>query len=225
MASFIAIDVETSNESRYSICQIGLVEFADGIEVQRVCWLLDPATDFANSNIAVHGIRPEHVRNAPKLPNLFPQFMEFIGDKLLVSHTLFDHAALYSACDWAGLPFPDNKWVDSSAVARKAWPDVAQRGFGLKPLAARIGHEFQHHDAEADARACGLVLLAALTETGQPIEKYAKRPKPPKKLGMSKGEADRLNREFTSAKKGCFSIFVLSVFLPSVGIFGALSLL
>ena len=54
--SFVAIDVETANADLASICQIGLVTFADGQIVSGWQSLIDPEDEFNEINISIHGI-------------------------------------------------------------------------------------------------------------------------------------------------------------------------
>ncbi len=71
MDYFIAVDVETANRDRGSICQIGLVCFnGEGIEWQ---WstLVNPECEFEPHNIRIHRITPQHVLDAPKWPAVF----------------------------------------------------------------------------------------------------------------------------------------------------------
>jgi len=163
---FVAIDVETANAFLGSICQIGAVRFRDGAEVEAISWLVDPADIFDGVNISVHGIADEMVAGQPTFDELHARLQAFVGGALLVCHTHFDRIALRQACGRYGLAQIDGQWLDSAKVARRTWPDVAQRGYGLAVLAARLGIEFRHHDALEDARAAALILLRAVEESG-----------------------------------------------------------
>ena len=61
-----AVDVETANNQRSSICQIGLVEVLDDRVVPVYSSLVRPPGNAYNyHNIRVHGIQPEDTRNSP----------------------------------------------------------------------------------------------------------------------------------------------------------------
>ena len=62
-----------------------------------------------------------------------------------------------------GIEPPSIVWLDSARVVRKTWFDLAQRGYGLAPVAERQGIEFQHHNAAEDARAAGAIMLHAIS--------------------------------------------------------------
>lgn len=159
---FYAIDVETANSDMASICQIGLVAFVGGkIEAQH-SWLVDPRTHFSASNTAVHGITLDKVRGQPTFDDIFPDMVKLIADEYVVCHTHFDRLAIARACERHGQTMPECRWIDSSLAVRRTWDQFSKSGYNLNTIATHLGIEFVHHDAAEDARAAGLVLLAAL---------------------------------------------------------------
>lgn len=160
MDYFIAVDVETANRDRGSICQIGLVCFnGDGVEWQ---WstLVNPECAFEPHNIRVHRITPQQVLDAPKWPTVFECIAASLSGQMVASHTNFDEYALRDACQRYGLSPPRSRWIDSHAIARRAWPEF--RRHGLAELSAAFGIELNHHDALSDAMACGRIVKLAL---------------------------------------------------------------
>lgn len=165
--NFVALDFETANDWRASICQVGIAHFGAGESPRKLSWMVDPETDFSSRNVAIHGIGPRHVDGAPLFPDIYEEFLKpALNDQIVVSHMPFDRVALESACDRYGLEMPRVEWLDSAALARRTWREISQRGYNLGNLAARLGIEFQHHDAGADAVAAGLVVHAAAEELG-----------------------------------------------------------
>ena len=63
--TFNAIDVETANHNRSSICQIGITQVVDGSVIDRWGTLVNPEDEFDVYNVRIHGIKPEHVTDAP----------------------------------------------------------------------------------------------------------------------------------------------------------------
>ena len=51
-------------------------------------------------------------------------------------------------------------------MARRAWEGFSKRGFGLENLCRILGYRYQRHDALGDAKAAGVVVLAAIEQTG-----------------------------------------------------------
>jgi len=167
---FVALDVETANAFMGSICQIGLVVFDEaGNEVGSHNWLIDPQTWFDPVNVSIHGIDAAAVAEAPIFSDYHTGLASALQGAIVVHHTHFDRVSIQQACAHAGLPSIECIWIDSAKVARRTWPDVAQRGYGLRPLADRLGLAFQHHDAEHDARAAGHIFLHAVRDSGLTI--------------------------------------------------------
>lgn len=61
---FTAIDFETANASRASICAVGLVRVENGEAVEQFHRLVNPQCSFNFYNTAVHGITAFDVRDA-----------------------------------------------------------------------------------------------------------------------------------------------------------------
>ena len=176
---FVAIDVETANPDLASICQIGLVSFVDG-EI-RASWqtLVNPENYFEPINTSIHGIEEHDVVDAPRFPEVAPDVARMLGGHVVVSHMPFDRTALIRVYDRHSLPHIDCMWLDSAAVCRRAWPQFRERGYGLAHVAEWCEIEFQHHNAEDDARAAGLILIHAMRDTGLGVQDWLRRVKEP----------------------------------------------
>jgi DNA polymerase-3 subunit epsilon len=174
---FVVIDVETANRGRHSICQIGVVGYRDGAELFAEETLVDPRDDFEPFNIAFHGISPAKVAGAPCFGDLHDWVHGLLADRIVVAHSSFDRSALRAACDRHGRAEIGCRWLDSIAVARRAWPDLPS--YRLNNLARLHGIRFRHHDALEDARTAGLLVVTAMQEGGGTIEDWLNhRPAP-----------------------------------------------
>ncbi len=167
--AFIAIDVETANGDPASICQVGVARFAGGQLVDNRAWLVNPQTWFSRDNIAIHGIHAADVRDAPTWTDGHADLSALLAGQIVVSHTAFDVTATSRACARDGLPMLNAHWLDSTRVARRAFPRFARRGYGLASLSDHLGITFAHHDAGEDARAAGLVVMAAVAASGRSV--------------------------------------------------------
>jgi DNA polymerase-3 subunit epsilon len=163
---FIAVDLETSNPRMSSICQIGVVTFEDGKEVDAEVRLVDPQDYFDPYNVAIHGITEDQVRGASRFTDLHAWLCDLTSGEVVACHTHFDRVALAQACGRHSLDLLPCTWLDTARVARRAWSQFAQSGYGLANLAQHFGIHFQHHDALHDARTAGLILLKAMEDTG-----------------------------------------------------------
>jgi DNA polymerase-3 subunit epsilon len=176
---FIALDVETANPDMSSICQIGIVHFEDGKPVETWSSLVDPQDYFDDVNVSIHGIEKEDVRGAPIFKQVSAEINRRIGGQVVAIHTAFDRNAITQAASRHGTMPPECFWLNTASVARRAWPEVAQQGYGLVPLAAKLGIEFEHHDAVEDARAAGMILVRAMTEMNLALAGWMDRVKRP----------------------------------------------
>ena len=172
---FVAIDVETANPNMSSICQIGLVLFDGGREIRSASVLVDPRTWFDPINVSIHGIDEGTVAGAKSFTEHHDWLRGWTDGETVVCHTHFDRVALIQACEKGRKPNLECIWLDSARVTRRAWPQFAQRGYGLANVAAHCGIVFQHHDALEDARTAGLILIQAVKETGLGIPEWLAR--------------------------------------------------
>ncbi|MDU6793277.1 MAG: exonuclease domain-containing protein, partial [Staphylococcus sp.] len=84
--SFIALDFETANKKRTSICSVGMVKVVDNEIVETFYTLVNPHDYFSETNIHVHGIHPEDVKGAPDFKEVFPYMLQFINQLPVVAH-------------------------------------------------------------------------------------------------------------------------------------------
>jgi DNA polymerase-3 subunit epsilon len=172
---FIAIDLETANPNPWSICQIGVAEFVNGALTQQWMTYIDPQERFNPDNVAVHGITEAAIRGWPRLPEVSERLRETLGGRIVVSHSQFDRVALERAFDRHEIQRLNCSWLDSTMVARRAWEGFSKRGFGLENLCRLLGYRYQRHDALGDAKAAGVVVLAAIEQTGVGLDQWMQR--------------------------------------------------
>ncbi len=96
--SFNAIDVETANSDRSTICQIGIVQVSGGQIKGQLSLLVNPEAPFSPFNVGIHGIDEDMVRESATFPQISGKLRSFLEDAVLVSHTAFDHGALTGQC-------------------------------------------------------------------------------------------------------------------------------
>ena len=172
---FTAIDLETANPDAFSICQIGIAHYLDGELAGEWMSYIDPQANFNRDNIAVHGITAAAVRGWPTLPDVAWRLHEMLDGRIVVSHSHFDRVALEQAFDRHEIPRLSCAWLDSTLVARRAWEGFSKRGFGLENLCRILGYRYQRHDALGDAKAAGVVVLAAIEQTGIGLSRWLRQ--------------------------------------------------
>lgn len=181
----IAIDFETANEQRASPCSIGLAWIEDG-EVVRIehHYIRPPGNRFAGFNMAFHGIRPEHVADADEWPDVLERLRPELEGALVLAHNAsFDISVIRRTCEHYDVPAPGFDYLCTVQVARSVWPELASHK--LNVVCGHLGVDFAHHDAAADAYACGRVALAA---TGLNALSHVREL--PQRLGMTPGRLD-----------------------------------
>ena len=172
---FVALDVETANQRISSICQIGIAGYASGSLVSEWETLVNPQADFDPLNTHIHGITADMTAEAPALPDIYDEIATRLRGKTVVSHTDFDRISLRRALRLYGLPPIECTWLDSATIARRAWKQFARKGYALKNVCDFLGYAFEHHNALADAKAAGFLVLEACRHTGLSMEDLCSR--------------------------------------------------
>lgn len=156
---YAAIDFEKLNDSPLSVCEVGLVMFKDGKEVE------PPFHSYINPygglvrNVWAKGnlshISDEMLLKAPTYIELFLKLQQIIQDKILVVHLKgADLNYIYRLEEHYNLPKLYSKWADTNEIARSLGkcenlPDLYSELFDV-PFT-------EHHKALDDARACGQI--------------------------------------------------------------------
>lgn len=162
----IAIDFETANERRGSACSIGLAWIESG-EVVRVEERLIRPRDmrFSGMNIAIHGIHPEDVEDAPGFPEVMEEFRDDFAASTIIAHNAaFDMSVWRGALDDYGLSYPKISYLCTLKMAQKVWRGLDSHGLAF--LADYLGVEFRHHNAAEDAMVCARIAIAVADHLG-----------------------------------------------------------
>ncbi len=166
---FVALDVETANHDRASICQIGVACVRPDNSIETWTTYVDPCTSTWTFT-GLHGISQSTVRGAPKFADALSFIESPLGGFSVYQHSGFDRSAFRAACAGLGREEPPWSWQNSVTVARRAWPELkGNGGHGLASLKAHLKLSFEHHDAGEDARAAAEVVLHAEKAKGPEI--------------------------------------------------------
>ena len=161
-----SLDFETANHSRVSICAAGIAVFENGNLTETPYWLVRPPKGLGwflpEFTEDCHGLTWFDVQDAPEFSAIAPELLERLtrADIVIAHNAQFDIGALRATLDHFGLACPEFDYLCTYRVAERLWPDLPNHK--LNTLAAHIGHEFHHHNAQADAEAAGHVLLAMM---------------------------------------------------------------
>ncbi|GGN98372.1 exonuclease domain-containing protein [Saccharibacillus kuerlensis] len=156
---FVAIDFETANAKRASVCAVGLVDVRDGQIVDEYYTLVNPHDDFDRFCIAVHGITPDQVENSPSFTDIWPELRSRIENRILVAHNAsFDMSVLRRSAEEHGLELPHIQYMCSCLMSRKIWPGMPNHKLNTVARELNLG-AFKHHDAIEDARTAAKIFL------------------------------------------------------------------
>lgn len=167
---FVAFDLETTGLSSRedTIIEIGAVRMKGGQELARFQTFVDPGRSLERKIVDLTGITDDMLVGAPKIEEVLPQFLEFVGDSPLIAHNAdFDTGFIREAAKRQGLEFTSTS-VDTLILSQNLLPQLNK--FKLNIVAEALDlPEFNHHRAADDAVTCGLVfwnLVPRLDEMG-----------------------------------------------------------
>lgn len=166
---FVALDFENAANMEASICQIGVVVYADGAVVERHSLLIDPECDFGPFQIKVHGIRPKDVRGAPTFPDIHAFLCGVLGGQVVVAHGDTEKRVLKAAEARYDLPHIKCRWLDSLKVSLKTVV-LEEGGHNIRNLMRAFGMKLKSHDASDDAMVSGEVVLRAMSGHGLSLD-------------------------------------------------------
>ncbi|WP_283152453.1 3'-5' exonuclease [Guptibacillus hwajinpoensis] len=159
--NFVALDFETANSQRGSVCSIGLVEYENGELIREYYRLVKPKQNyFAGINISIHGITEEDVADAPEFDVLWKEeIRELVEGKFLIAHNAqFDMSVLRAVLDQYNLPYPMLAYNCTVNLSKKTW---TLPRYKLNVVSDYLGIDLDHHHALDDARASALIFLKA----------------------------------------------------------------
>ncbi|MFZ0370033.1 MAG: exonuclease domain-containing protein [Halobacillus sp.] len=162
--NFVALDFETANSSRGSVCSIGLVEYENDEVKHEYYRLVKPKKNyFSSKNVSIHGITRDDVADAYEFDILWKnEIQPMVEGKFLVAHNAqFDMGVLRAVLDQYLLPYPLLAYNCTLNISKKTW-ELPR--YNLKSVSDHIGFRFNHHHALEDAQAAAHILLKACEE-------------------------------------------------------------
>lgn len=161
--NFVALDLETANSERSSICEIGITIVRDSQIIESKSWLVKPKDNYYDGfNILIHGITPRMTKNCPYFKEVWKEVEPYLNNQIVVAHnTAFDMYALRDSFINNKITFPTFKHFCSCRIAKYTFSDTYT--YSLSPLCDAMSIEFEsHHRAESDSIACAKVFIKSL---------------------------------------------------------------
>ena len=158
MKDFAAIDFETANSRRTSVCSVGVVVVRDGEIVDRIYRLIRPRPDYySRFTTAIHGL------TAADIEEVWSEVGPRIEGLPLVAHNApFDEGCLRAVFELYGMPYPGYTFHCTCRASRRVFGRQLPN-HQLHTVSAACGFDLEHHHhALADAEACAHIALKLL---------------------------------------------------------------
>ena len=123
MENFAAIDFETANFERSSVCSVGVVIVRDGEITDSFYSLIQPEPNYYNYRcMQVHGLCREDTDDAPVFPEVWAQIEPLIEGLPLVAHnSQFDEGCLKAVFKVYQMEYPDYIFYDTLYASRRTF--------------------------------------------------------------------------------------------------------
>ena len=158
MKDFAAIDFETANNERTSVCSVGIVIVRNGEIVDSFYSLIQPEPNYYNYWCTqVHGLTRQDTEDAPVFPEVWKQIEPLIEGLPLVAHNkAFDESCLKAVFRCYQMDYPDYEFLCTCVASRRAFPHTVNHQ--LHTISKLCGYHLEnHHHALADAEACAWI--------------------------------------------------------------------
>lgn len=149
--NFYVVDLETT--SKYpplEICEIAALRVIDGEVVDTFETLVYIDGEIEKGAADTNHITKDMLQDAPHMRSALEAFFDFIGSNaVLVGHNIksFDIPNINKVCDKCGKVFEYREAIDTYALAKRAWPDLAS--YKMNNLRELLGL-----DQQGSHRAC-----------------------------------------------------------------------
>ena len=181
---FTALDFETANANRASVCSVGLVRVENGKIVKEIHQLINPRVPFNFYNTVVHGITELDVRHAPTFDDFYPEMLPYLEDIVVAHNATFDISCLRAELTRYELALPNFQYLCTLCISKKISGLPSRK---LNALAQYYGlGDFNHHHALADAKMCAKIfeILSERVDIQDMKKPFCEVSKPKKKMSQ-----------------------------------------
>jgi len=154
----IVLDTETTglDYTKEKMVEFAAVRLENGKIKDEFQTLINPEQHIRKSSIAIHGITPEMVADAPTESEALPKILEFIGEYPIVAHNaIFDFSFINEASKRVFGKGINNEKIDTQQMFKEIYPDL--EAHGLNALTEKFKVELtNHHRAMGDTMGLAL---------------------------------------------------------------------
>ena len=153
ISDYTVIDLETTdvNVHKCEIIEVSAVRVRNNVITEQFSSLVKPSCTISRLITSITGITNDMVKNSPSIAVILPEYLEFIGDDIILGHNVaaFDRNIIAIQCEKLGLPPFMNDTLDTLNYARRCKLDVPNRRLTTLTQYFGISHE-EAHRALAD---------------------------------------------------------------------------
>ncbi|GEO46703.1 PolC-type DNA polymerase III [Companilactobacillus kimchii] len=165
-SEYVIFDTETTGLSAVydSIIEIGATKMKDGEVIARFDKFINPGHPLSEVTTNLTSITNDMVKDAPDETVIVGEFMDFIGDDILVGHNVtFDMGFMNAALTRMGRPRLAMPVIDTLEMSRTLHSEY--RNHKLDSLAKRYHIVLEHHHrADSDAETTGYLMYKLFDE-------------------------------------------------------------
>lgn len=156
--NFIAIDFETANSNRSSICSIGLAIVEKGKLVGSEHIYVKPTPNYYDGfNTLLHGISNKDTKDKQTFRQQWKTLKQYFDKQTIIAHNAsFDCSVLRLTLDCGKLAYPD---IDYHCTYRLSKASLSLQSHSLNAVSSHFKIKLKHHNAESDAKASALIAL------------------------------------------------------------------
>ncbi len=149
---FVVFDIDTTGLSPLTckITEIGAVKIKDGEVIERYNTFVNPECPIPKEITELTSITDEMVADARTINVVLPEFLEFVGKRMLIAHNAeFDVSFIRAAAKAQEIPF-ENAYLDTLGLSRFLNADLKSHKLDVLAKHYKL-EEFHHHRACDDA--------------------------------------------------------------------------
>ncbi len=166
LSSYIALDLETTGLDPYSsnITEISALKFVDGEPTDEFTSLVDPEQFIPEEIVELTGIDNSMVKGKPKIGELLPSLIDFIGNTPIVGQNIgFDLSFLNYNCRKNGQSFPQVVVYDTLPLSKTFL--FFKHKFNLTSISEHYGLNTESaHRASVDTFNTGTIFKSLIHE-------------------------------------------------------------
>ena len=137
--TYCVLDLETTGLSfrTEKITEVGIMKIKNGEVIDSFETFVNPEKPIPYKVVEVTKITDDMVKDAPKIDEIFPKILEFVGDSVLVAHNAdFDIGFLKHNAAELGYKL-ENTYIDTLRLAKDLFPDYKKYKLGI--IAENLG--------------------------------------------------------------------------------------